>query len=98
MSLEYGGKSVYGAVLGILMLEARFPRIRGDIGNATKLLRERGMAVAAKKASRAANQGLIASATADGGRHGCDLPGPVPPTGLRPHRPDLGRRLHALPQ
>lgn len=35
MTLEYGGKSVYGAVLGILMLEARFPRIHGDIGNAT---------------------------------------------------------------
>ncbi len=35
MAMEYGGKSVYGAVLGILMLEARFPRIHGDIGNAT---------------------------------------------------------------
>jgi hypothetical protein len=30
-----GGKSVYGACLGILMLEARFPRIPGDMGNAT---------------------------------------------------------------
>jgi len=29
-----GGKSVYGAALGILMLETRFPRIPGDIGNA----------------------------------------------------------------
>jgi len=39
----------------------------GDMDNATKLLRERGMAVAAKKASRAANQGLIISASsADG--------------------------------
>ncbi|GAB5439438.1 aspartate/glutamate racemase family protein [Falsiruegeria mediterranea] len=35
MATEFGGKSVYGAVLGILMLEARFPRIYGDIGNAT---------------------------------------------------------------
>jgi Asp/Glu/hydantoin racemase len=29
-----GGKAVYGAAVGILMLEARFPRIPGDIGNA----------------------------------------------------------------
>jgi Asp/Glu/hydantoin racemase len=28
-----GGKSIYGAPLGILMLEARFPRIHGDMGN-----------------------------------------------------------------
>jgi Asp/Glu/hydantoin racemase len=30
-----GGKAIYGAPLGILMLEARFPRIQGDMGNAT---------------------------------------------------------------
>ncbi len=29
------GKAVYGAPLGILMLEARFPRIPGDMGNGT---------------------------------------------------------------
>jgi Asp/Glu/hydantoin racemase len=29
-----GGKAVYGAALGILMLEARFPRIPGDVGHA----------------------------------------------------------------
>ncbi|CTQ55302.1 Hydantoin racemase [Roseibium album] len=35
MTTEYGGKTVYGANIGILMLETRFPRIPGDIGNAS---------------------------------------------------------------
>ena len=30
-----GGRALYGAPLGILMLEARFARIYGDMGNAT---------------------------------------------------------------
>jgi len=29
-----GGKAIYGASVGILMLEARFPRVPGDMGNA----------------------------------------------------------------
>ncbi len=29
-----GGKTVYGAAVGILMLETRFPRVPGDMGNA----------------------------------------------------------------
>jgi Asp/Glu/hydantoin racemase len=33
-SVAKGGKAVYGAAVGILMLEARFPRIPGDVGNA----------------------------------------------------------------
>ena len=32
--IAWGGKSLYGARVGILMLETRFPRIPGDMGNA----------------------------------------------------------------
>jgi Asp/Glu/hydantoin racemase len=34
MSMFSGGKTVFGASVGILMLETRFPRIPGDMGNA----------------------------------------------------------------
>jgi len=32
--IAWGGKTLYGARVGILMLETRFPRIPGDMGNA----------------------------------------------------------------
>lgn len=32
--IVYGGKNVYGYDIGILMLDSKFPRIRGDVGNA----------------------------------------------------------------
>src|SRR5437763_6126190 len=31
--IAHGGKPLYGARVGILMLETRFPRIPGDMGN-----------------------------------------------------------------
>lgn len=34
MSVQSGGKTVFGAGVGVLMLETRFPRIHGDMGNA----------------------------------------------------------------
>lgn len=34
MAIEQGGKTVFGANVGILMLETQFPRVVGDIGNA----------------------------------------------------------------
>lgn len=34
MTITRGGKTVFGASVGILMLETRFPRIPGDMGNA----------------------------------------------------------------
>ena len=33
-SVARGGKTVHGASIGILMLETRFPRVPGDLGNA----------------------------------------------------------------
>ena len=32
--IAWGGKTLYGAKIGILMLETRFPRIPRDMGNA----------------------------------------------------------------
>jgi elongation factor Ts len=40
----------------------------GDIAGATRILRERGMAIAAKKATRTANQGLMVAAKAADGK------------------------------
>jgi len=34
VAIEHGGKTVFGASVGILMLETQFPRVVGDMGNA----------------------------------------------------------------
>ncbi|MGI6603777.1 MAG: aspartate/glutamate racemase family protein [bacterium] len=34
MTLIQGGRTNYGEVLGIIMLDTRFPRLQGDVGNA----------------------------------------------------------------
>jgi len=34
MSIQFGGKTIYGATLGIMMLDTKFPRVHGDMGNA----------------------------------------------------------------
>lgn len=34
MTIQHGGKTVFGANVGILMLETQFPRVVGDMGNA----------------------------------------------------------------
>jgi hypothetical protein len=35
MALLRGGRTLHGHALGVLMLDTRFPRPRGDVGNAT---------------------------------------------------------------
>ena len=35
MPIVQGGRTTYGQALGILMLDTRFPRLPGDVGNAT---------------------------------------------------------------
>ena len=35
MTIYQGGRNLYGFTVGVLMLETQFPRIPGDIGNAT---------------------------------------------------------------
>ncbi len=35
MAKAIGGKKIFGYAIGILMLESKFPRIPGDVGNAT---------------------------------------------------------------
>ena len=56
--------------VGMMECKRALVEAGGDRAKAIKLLRERGMAIAAKKASRATNQGLIASVLAGGGKIG----------------------------
>ena len=61
---------------GVGMMECKNALVEsgGDTDAALKFLRERGMAIAGKKASRAANEGIIAAEIIDGGSKGV-IPG-----------------------
>lgn len=56
--------------VGMMECKRALVEAGGDKTKAVKILRERGMAIADKKASRAANQGVIVSAIADQGKIG----------------------------
>ena len=56
--------------VGMMECKRALTEAGGDKQKAIRLLRERGMAIAAKKATRAANQGLIAAAVVDDGEMG----------------------------
>lgn len=56
--------------VGMMECKRALVEAGGDKAKAIKLLRERGMAVAAKKATRVANQGLVGSFLADDGSVG----------------------------
>ncbi len=55
---------------GMMECKRALVEAKGDKAQAIKILRERGIAIAQKKSSRSANQGVIASALAAGGRAG----------------------------
>lgn len=56
--------------VGMMECKRALVETKGDKAAAIKILRERGVAIAAKKADRAANQGVIASAITGGGKTG----------------------------
>ncbi|MFA5043521.1 MAG: translation elongation factor Ts [Kiritimatiellia bacterium] len=56
--------------VGMMECKRALVETKGDKAAAIKILRERGVVIAAKKADRAANQGVIASAIIGGGQAG----------------------------
>ena len=56
--------------VGMMECKRALVETKGDQAAAIKILRERGVVIAAKKATRAANQGVIASAIVGGGQAG----------------------------
>jgi len=56
--------------VGMMECKRALVEAGGDKAKAMKILRERGLAVAAKKSSRAANSGVVAAAVLDDGRVG----------------------------
>lgn len=56
--------------VGMMECKRALVEANGDKAAAIKLLRERGLAIAAKKSGRVANQGVVSSAIVDEGRSG----------------------------
>lgn len=56
--------------VGMMECKRALVETKGDKAAAIKILRERGVAIAAKKSTRAANQGMIASAIIENGKAG----------------------------
>ncbi len=56
--------------VGMMECKKALVETNGDKDEAVKILRERGLAIAHKKASREANQGLISAEVLDGGKSG----------------------------
>ena len=79
MGVEYGGKTVFGANVGIIMLETRFPRIWGDVANANtwpfpvqyRIVRGATPDLVIRHRSKGLLQGFIAAAK-DLVAHGAD--------------------------
>ncbi|MCJ7667385.1 MAG: translation elongation factor Ts, partial [Anaerolineae bacterium] len=55
---------------GVLDCKRALEETRGDLEEATRLLRQRGLAIAAKKAGRVAQEGLVEAYIHAGGRLG----------------------------
>ncbi len=78
-NIEFGGKTVYGATVGVMMLETQFPRIYGDIANANtwpfpvqyRIVRGASPDLVVRHKAKGLTEGFIAAAQ-DLVAHGAD--------------------------